>query len=163
MKLVTGLLALTSLALDTLDSDFSTQSLSCDLLPDNWHPPTYGDVRGPCPLLNSLANHCFLPHDGRAITTPMVVTALTGAVNISREIATGLALGALRLSSHPASGTWQLDDLSKRPGQEHDGSLSRGDFPGDNHSFNQTVFNQYLDYFSGKTRIDVKDAAAARW
>ncbi|KAF2270772.1 hypothetical protein CC78DRAFT_573123 [Lojkania enalia] len=30
-----------------------------------WNPPGYRDVRSPCPLLNSLANHDIIPHNGK--------------------------------------------------------------------------------------------------
>lgn len=31
-----------------------------------WKPPGHGDDRGPCPGLNALANHGYLPRNGRA-------------------------------------------------------------------------------------------------
>ncbi|KAK1246486.1 hypothetical protein MKX08_000288 [Trichoderma sp. CBMAI-0020] len=34
----------------------------------DWQPPGPEDSRGPCPALNSLANHGFLPHSGKNIT-----------------------------------------------------------------------------------------------
>ncbi|ORY19713.1 hypothetical protein BCR34DRAFT_1268 [Clohesyomyces aquaticus] len=37
-----------------------------------WHPLVPGDVRSPCPALNSLANHCFLPCDGKNLSVPLV-------------------------------------------------------------------------------------------
>lgn len=45
-----------------------------------WSPPGPGDVRSPCPAMNSLANHGFLPHDGKGITVPDVITALDAAL-----------------------------------------------------------------------------------
>ncbi|KAI7849181.1 Chloroperoxidase, partial [Circinella umbellata] len=33
-----------------------------------YEPPSATDLRGPCPALNTLANHGFLPRDGRNIT-----------------------------------------------------------------------------------------------
>ena len=32
---------------------------------DDWRRPDRDDLRGPCPGLNALANHGFLPRDGR--------------------------------------------------------------------------------------------------
>jgi hypothetical protein len=32
---------------------------------DDWRAPVPGDLRSPCPALNALANHGFLPRDGR--------------------------------------------------------------------------------------------------
>ena len=31
-------------------------------------PPKEGDSRSPCPMLNAMANHGILPHDGKNIT-----------------------------------------------------------------------------------------------
>lgn len=45
---------------------------------------------------------------------------------------------------------------------EHDGSLSRNDiFFGDNHSFNETIFNTVAAHF-GPYTISIKQAATAR-
>lgn len=45
---------------------------------------------------------------------------------------------------------------------EHDGSLSRADvYFGDNHSFNETIYNTTYAYFGGDV-ITTKQAAAAR-
>ena len=41
------------------------EAASCKTDFKNWHPPVLGYARSPCPLLNSLANHHVLPHDGR--------------------------------------------------------------------------------------------------
>jgi hypothetical protein len=39
-------------------------------------------------MMNTLANHAFLPHDGNNLTLPNVVHALTTALNFNEEIAT---------------------------------------------------------------------------
>jgi hypothetical protein len=39
-------------------------------------PPSSSDLRGPCPLLNSLANHGYLPRDGRDVGVDDLTTAL---------------------------------------------------------------------------------------
>ena len=46
-------------------------------------PPTASDVRGPCPMLNTLANHGYLPHDGRAVQACDITTALRNVIGIS--------------------------------------------------------------------------------
>jgi hypothetical protein len=38
-----------------------------------------GAVRSPCPGLNSMANHGFLPRNGRNISIPVLVKACLGA------------------------------------------------------------------------------------
>ncbi|KAL8651753.1 MAG: hypothetical protein Q9226_004568 [Calogaya cf. arnoldii] len=37
-----------------------------------WRAPTAGDKRGPCPGLNALANHGYLPHNGIAPATTII-------------------------------------------------------------------------------------------
>ena len=158
---------------------------------DDWHSPGPDDFRGPCPLLNSLANHGFLPRDGRnseyfsnsyidivytapslAILTvrPVVDQAAlinaTAAVNLSTELAVSLFLFAMRTSSDPASNTFSLQDLSKHNILEHDGSLSRPDVvtPGENNQkFNQSVYDEFKSFFGGATEITLPLASTARW
>lgn len=132
----------------------------------DWHAPVRGDVRSPCPALNSLANHGYIPRDGKKLGVSMVVKALGKALNVSEETATTLAKGGLRTSSDPASGTFSLEDLRKHNMIEHDASLSRKDtsVDGDNFSFNREVFDEFLSHFKGSSGvITIPAAAAARW
>lgn len=49
------------------------------------------------------------------------------------------------------------------PVLEHDGSLSRNDiYFGDNHSFNQTIYDSFYAHFANSSTIDVATAASAR-
>jgi hypothetical protein len=53
-------------ALDAIISvDAATTSIDVDGL-HAFHPPTASDQRGPCPALNALANHGYIPHNGSA-------------------------------------------------------------------------------------------------
>jgi hypothetical protein len=79
-------------------------------------------ARSPCPLLNSLANHNILPHNGRNITLPMVEIAFKKYINMGSDVAVATASGALALSSTP--GSFDLDDVNAHNVIEHDGSLS---------------------------------------
>ena len=47
-----------------------------------WQAPDFagGDQRGPCPGLNALANHGYLPHNGVAD-----ITTMTNAVNTGKD------------------------------------------------------------------------------
>lgn len=44
-------------------------------------------VRGPCPMMNTLANHGFLPHDGTNITKANAIHALGSALHFSADLA----------------------------------------------------------------------------
>lgn len=43
-----------------------------------WVAPGAGDQRGPCPGLNALANHGYLPHNGVADIPTMISAVSTG-------------------------------------------------------------------------------------
>jgi hypothetical protein len=132
-----------------------------------WSPPGPGDVRAPCPGLNSLANHGILPHSGKGITVPILIKALAEGYNVGADFAT--AIGSLGLLSSPAPllGSFDLDNLDEHnfPG-EHDASLSRQDYYfGDNHSFNQTIWDSVLAFFptGPNANITLEPAAKARY
>ncbi|PWY72263.1 Cloroperoxidase [Aspergillus heteromorphus CBS 117.55] len=127
-----------------------------------WSPAGPGDVRSPCPGLNSLANHGFLPHDGKFVTEQQTVSGLGDALNIDAALAKLLFQGALATNPSPNATNFSLDDLSRHNIIEHDGSLSRQDYYfGDNHDFNQTIFDQTRGYWT-HALIDLKDVATAR-
>lgn len=44
-----------------------------------------GDKRGPCPGLNALANHGYLPHNGIAPATTIVQAVTEGMTRLTRE------------------------------------------------------------------------------
>jgi hypothetical protein len=73
-------------------------------------------------MLNTLANHEFLPHHGRNFTLDTVTTALKTALNISEKIGKMLHGFALTTNGLNAS-TWGLDTLSTHNILEHDASL----------------------------------------
>lgn len=61
--------------------------------------------------------------------------------------------------------SFDLNELSKHEKMiEHDGSLSRGDaYFGDNHSFNNTIWQTVLDYFEDSDTVSFEAAAKARY
>jgi hypothetical protein len=74
-------------------------------------------------MLNTLANHEFLPHDGREFTLDRVVYALKTGLNISEEIGEMLFKQALATNPAENATTWGLDTLSTHNILEHDASL----------------------------------------
>lgn len=131
----------------------------------NWHPPGPGDVRGPCPCLNSLANHNILPHNGRNYTIPVLVKALTEAVNVSPEFAATISLLGTFTAADPTKGSFDLTDLLNHNLFEHDASLSRADFEfgGDVQTFRPDIFSQFISHFNGQEFVTYQAAAAARY
>jgi len=92
-------------------------------------PSKPGDSRSPCPALNALANHGFLPHDGRGMTRQDYIRAMREGYNLSFPLAATLAYGGhimLRQFSELS-----LSDLSRHNYIEHNASLGHMDAIGD--------------------------------
>ncbi|KAL3425447.1 hypothetical protein PVAG01_02238 [Phlyctema vagabunda] len=116
----------------------------------SWIPGGSDDFRGPCPMMNTLANHGFLPRDGRNITLENAVFALTTALNFNQSLATIMFNAAVHVNPEPNATFFTLDHLNQHNVLEHDASLSRADaFDGNNHVFNQTVFDESRSYWVG--------------
>ncbi|KAJ7275950.1 Cloroperoxidase, partial [Mycena rebaudengoi] len=118
-----------------------------------WIAPSATDVRSPCPGLNTLANHGYLPRDGKKISIPMILKAASEGFNMAPELI--LSAAKLGLLSGPEPTTLNLDALKLHNLLESDASLSRGDFAlGDNLRFNETIFstlansNPTVDYYN---------------
>lgn len=84
MKLTTA--TLLSIQLPFLVSAHYNPHLARDNIPE-WIPGGPNDFRGPCPMMNTLANHGYLPRDGGNITKPNAVQALSSALNFNTSLA----------------------------------------------------------------------------
>ncbi|KAL8370093.1 hypothetical protein RB595_000455 [Gaeumannomyces hyphopodioides] len=127
----------------------------------SWKAPGPNDLRGPCPMVNTLANHGYLPRDGRKLNLINLIKGLDAGVNLDAAATT--LVGAVALTT--GNLLWfNLDDLNKHGIIEHDGSLSRNDVAlGDNHSFNAAIWATTAARFpAGNGTIDIATAAAAR-
>ncbi|KAJ3755156.1 Peroxidase, family 2-domain-containing protein [Lentinula raphanica] len=124
-----------------------------------WQAPLPTDLRGPCPGLNTLANHGFLPRNGSNITIPIVLKAVNDGFNFESTnlIRSGAKLG---LFTTDAEDSFNLNDLALHGTLEHDVSLSRSDFAlGDNIHFNETVFSTLANSNPGVDFYNVTSAA----
>jgi len=91
--------------------------------------PAPTDLRGPCPFINMLANHGYLPRNGKGITETMLSTVF------NEQLGTSPIFGALfaKVAFNKFKGAdslLNLDSLLKRVGAggvEHDASQSRAD------------------------------------
>jgi hypothetical protein len=133
----------------------------------NWAPPGPGDVRGPCPAMNSMANHHIIPHHGMNLTIPMLADALAKTFNLSIEMGTIVSGIGLATAPDPSLGYFNLNHLNKHNAFEHDASLSRVDyyFSGDDGiaKFDNATFNRWFSHFDGLQYIDIETAAKARY
>lgn len=90
--------------------------------PHAFSPPQEGDSRAPCPAMNSMANHGYLPRDGKGITADIIIDALMKCFRLSKPLAWALTHGALTLLDQ-GSAPFELHDLARHNKVEHDASL----------------------------------------
>ncbi|KAJ6497277.1 Cloroperoxidase [Mycena sanguinolenta] len=132
-----------------------------------WIAPSAKDVRSPCPGLNTLANHGYLPRNGRDISIPMILKAAIDGFNVGPD--TILQAAKFGLLSGDAPATLDLDALKLHNLIEHDASISRNDLAvtGDNLHFNETIFttlanaNPRVDYYNAMSAAQVQDERLA--
>ena len=74
-------------------------------------------------MLNTLANHGYLPHNGKDITERHTINALYNALGIEEELAIYLHQEAVTTNPAPNATTFSLNDLSRHDILEHDASL----------------------------------------
>jgi len=105
------------------------------------HPfvkPSEDASRSPCPALNSLANHGYLPRDGNSISLLQLRAAIMQVYGLSGPLATVLAGGAVLKCGNGL--TLNLKDLAAHNQIEHDASMAHLDI----NEGNQGVVNQDL-------------------
>ncbi|KAK3402603.1 Peroxidase, family 2-domain-containing protein [Sordaria brevicollis] len=131
-----------------------------------WQKPGPGDRRSPCPMLNALANHSYLPHDGKDITLAALMQGLKRGINLSPDASLIVGLKALQASTTGSWVSFHLDDLNKHGVIEHDGSLSRADLSlpphHDNSTFNPEIWATTLSVLGDEERISIEQAAQMR-
>ncbi|KAJ7198453.1 Cloroperoxidase, partial [Mycena pura] len=134
-----------------------------------WIAPGPTDVRSPCPGLNTLANHGYLPRSGKNISIPMMLQAAIGMSELENTfyLLDGFNIGSdsiiqaakFGLLSGDAPTTLDLDALKLHNLIEHDASISRNDFAiGDNLHFNETIFSTLANANPG---VDFYNASSA--
>lgn len=115
--------------------------------------------------MNSLANHGILHRDGRGMDLPTLMKGISEALNVGSDLTMPVGTVAILSSDNKLGLSFDLNDLSKHDELiEHDASLSRDDYYfGDNHSFNESVWQSVLDYFEDADIVSLKAAAKARY
>ncbi|KAI4259263.1 MAG: hypothetical protein L6R42_004647 [Xanthoria sp. 1 TBL-2021] len=119
--------------------------------------------RSPCPGINAIANHGYLPRNGLNISLEQFITGFREGLNFDAEFVRDAVKVYQPFTTTGYNNTLNLNDLDHHsiPG-EHDGSLSRNNlFFGDNYSFNKTIWNTVAAHFHNDT-ISIPVAARAR-
>ncbi|KAK3191688.1 hypothetical protein K4F52_002111 [Lecanicillium sp. MT-2017a] len=101
--------------------------------------------RSPCPGLNALANHGYLPRDGKDIDYEAINEASCSAYNFEsgfyKDVVDMVFKFNISTTSRPTE-TFDLRDLARHDTIEVDGSLTRNDiYFGDDVHFDATVWN----------------------
>ncbi|KAL8787196.1 MAG: hypothetical protein Q9195_007887 [Heterodermia aff. obscurata] len=137
----------------------------CDPDDHHWQAPSSTDIRSPCPGVNALANHGFLPRNGLNISLSQFITGVTAGLNFEPNFTIFAVAVYQPFTTTGYNTTLNLNDLDHHATQvpgEHDGSLSRNDlFFGDNHSFNKSIWATVASHFHAPT-ISIATAAQAR-
>ena len=115
-------------------------------------------------MLNALANHDVLPHDGKGITKEMAVTAITQALNVDAGLAGVLAMGGVMANPERGARTFDLDHLKLHGWIEHDGSLTRDDAAfGSDQDFCPRVWEGVLKSYGDCEETTMALASKARY
>ncbi|KAK1975612.1 Chloroperoxidase [Colletotrichum cereale] len=113
-------------------------------------------------MLNALANHGFLPSNGRGISLDITTRALSEGINVDPYVSKLLFDHAILTNPDPDADTFDLDHLNRHGIIEHDASLTRPDNRfGDPGVFDQDVFDETLQYWPDPV-VSVRQGAAAR-
>ncbi|EGN92653.1 hypothetical protein SERLA73DRAFT_117101 [Serpula lacrymans var. lacrymans S7.3] len=127
-------------------------------------PSRKGDRRAPCPALNAMANHGYLPHNGKNIGLWQLILALRQVYNLSFPLAAFLALAGMFLCGHALH--LDLDALAAHNKIEHDASLVHGDTEMGQHMAPTCVDSRLLQSFLAqadtKTGMSLKGFAKLR-
>ncbi|CAG8496545.1 9575_t:CDS:2 [Ambispora gerdemannii] len=135
-------------------------------VPGEWKPPGPNDQRSPCPALNVLANHGYIPRDGNNVTVQQIRDALDEHLGVSSWF--GSLMARVVMHKFGNNGQLSLADLFEHNIIEHDASLTRNDkyFSTDANpstQLNQTLITQLLSFASPETnRLNVDSLAKAR-
>ncbi|UJR07597.1 hypothetical protein I4U23_011884 [Adineta vaga] len=130
-----------------------------------YQSPGPNDSRSPCPALNVLANHGYLPRDGKNISPEEFQFVLQEKMGLSWLAAKTILKQAYKTVGH--DGVLSLSDLCYHAHNsiEHDGSLSRIDAALSNNQqgkFNQERFNKFLSFSKDGQYLTTEDVATAR-
>lgn len=133
--------------------------------------------------MNTLANHDFVPHNGRNITRAPFIKACKDAFNVAEDFANQIfdngvpsnptpnatvCLPLFSMTKVPTkaycSQFFDLDMLHKTHGFiEHDGSLSRKDiFFDPSNAFDKGTFDNLVSYFGRSRTFNISALANAR-
>ncbi|KAF3089560.1 hypothetical protein TWF706_010417 [Orbilia oligospora] len=84
-----------------------------------WKHPEITDLRGPCPIINSLANHGFIARDGRNITADEIMKAFQEELGLGLDVAFGLTKPPFTLHTQEDESEGSTERVETPPGYFH--------------------------------------------
>ena len=129
------------------------QLVKRDLKVGEWAAPTDGQVRGPCPALNTLSNHGYLRRDGGDEPTEKYKSVIKDVYNVGTDV-TSVILARAKTIGVLHDSMFSQKDLQRHAlpqaggeGPEHDGSQTREDRTlGNSLTVNQSRVDQMISY-----------------
>jgi len=99
------------------------------------------------------------------MTIPHLLVGLAEGLNMGADFTVAIGGAGLLSSPFPLEGSFDLNDLDQHNFPiEHDASMSRQDaYFGDDHSFYNPNWQQYIQFFNGKTVTDIPTASKAKF
>ncbi|KAG9080115.1 hypothetical protein FRC06_007069 [Ceratobasidium sp. 370] len=120
------------------------------------------DSRSPCPALNTLANHGYIPHDGKNISIFTLISAIRKVYNFSLFHALFLSCAGVFLCGRWLTLSVSLADLAAPGKLEHDASIAHNDLDEDVNVPAPELIEELLkDSKDGQT-LTFQDLAEAR-
>ncbi|KAJ3500794.1 heme-thiolate peroxidase [Agrocybe chaxingu] len=137
-----------------------------------WQPLRPDDIRGPCPGLNTLASHGYLPRNGVA-TPAQIINAVQEGFNMENTLAIFVTYAAHLVDGNLITDLLSIGHKTPLTGPDPPAPATVGglnthavfegdasdDFFGNNHDFNETLFEQFVDfsnrYGGGKYNLTV--------
>jgi hypothetical protein len=134
--------------------------------PHEYQDPKPGDKRAPCPFLNTMANHGYIHRNGKYITWPAAAKAIHECYNFSWLMAVIVASAGwytgMIMGQNPFWFDLEQQGLHKPWLIEHDASLTRLDWPGNNHDPNPELIDQLISLASQPEGLSARDFAIHR-
>lgn len=90
------------------------QLFTTEMFPGEYIAPSLTDKRGPCPGFNTMANHGYLPRDGRNVDDASIIGAFVKHYDLTESLAKDLLDGAFNAGIGDSQNrTLSLDQLSQ--------------------------------------------------
>ncbi|KAF9518461.1 hypothetical protein BS47DRAFT_1379902 [Hydnum rufescens UP504] len=138
------------------------------MTPENheYRDPGPDDLRSPCPFVNAMANHGYIHRDGKQITWWAITKAIVEVYHFSYPLAGLLAASGVWTSLTQAWNPFYFDLEQIRTHKpylvEHDASLTRANYPGDNWHPDPSIINELIAQASSPEGVSYQDFARHR-